>query len=479
MLRRQFIQAVVAAAAAVVFHGTAGAADPATAPVPQPNVIVILADDLGYADLGVQGGKKIPTPNIDSIAHDGVRFTSGYVTGPVCSPTRAGLLTGRYQQRTGHEFQPRRTDGLLLGERTIAEDLRDRGYATAIVGKWNLGTLPEYNPTRRGFDEFFGFTAAVHDYLPDPPNGPRRQAREDDPSTGPGKLLRGTEVVDEPAYTTDAFAREAVSFIDRHHTNHHAKPYFLYLPFNAAHAPLQATEKYLSRFPNLGGNEKIYAAMVSAMDDAVGDVLRKVRETGDEENTLVFFLSDNGGAHGNTSTNGDLAADKGTVNEGGVRVPFLFKWPARIKGGQVSDVPVISVDIGATALAAAGTAPSADRKLDGVDVVTALTDPAAAGRPLFWRFGPLRAVRQGDWKVIRDGDNAPQLFDLKTDRGESKDLAGPNPAVVARLTAAWAQWDAGNIAPRWEDGSKRARKRQAAAASATPAAITPVDRSER
>jgi arylsulfatase A-like enzyme len=248
-----------------------------------------------------------------------------------------------------------------------------------------------------------------------------------------------------------------VKVIDRHHR----KPYFLYLPFNAAHVPLQATQKYLDRFPNLEGGRQMYAAMVSAMDDAVGAVLQKVKETGDEQNTLVFFLSDNGGAHGNTSTNGGLRADKSTVLEGGVRVPFFLKWPARLKAGQTSDVPVISIDIAATALAAAGVTPSADRKLDGVDILKSLASPEVANeRPLFWRFLPQWAVRHGKWKLVSSDGTSAQLYDLSTDAREQTDLAANRPDVVAKLQAEWKAWESGNIPPRWPDGSNRARKRE-------------------
>ncbi|MEW6211032.1 MAG: sulfatase-like hydrolase/transferase, partial [Acidobacteriota bacterium] len=325
-------------------------------PARRPNILLIVADDLGYADLGVQGCKDIPTPNIDSIARGGVRFTNGYVSCPVCSPTRAGLMTGRYQQRFGHEFNPgpaaqaEEDFGLPLSEVTLAYRLKALGYATGMFGKWHIGYKPEMHPMRRGFDEFFGFLGGAHSYI----NPNERRANP---------ILRGNEVISERSYLTEAFAREAVSFIERHHN----ESFFLYLPFNAVHAPMQATEKYRSRFASITDERRrTFAAMLSAMDDAVGQVLARLRELKLEENTLIFFISDNGGPTlQTTSRNDPLRGYKGQVLEGGIRIPFLIQWKGRVPAGKVYDRPVISLDIHPTALAAAGGKITGELKLDG------------------------------------------------------------------------------------------------------------------
>ena len=346
----------------------------------RPNIIVIVADDLGYADLGCQGCKDIPTPNIDTLAQNGVRFTSGYVSCPVCSPTRAGLMTGRYQQRFGHEFNPgpvaraSSNFGLPLTEVTLADRLKAAGYATGMVGKWHLGTQPAYQPQQRGFDEFFGFLGGAHSYLNALANGAN-------------PIRRGTTPVYEKEYLTDAFSREALAFIDRHQK----EAFFLYLPFNAVHAPLEGARKYLDRFANIQNDKRrTFAAMLSAMDDAVGAVLTKLRQAGIEQETLIFFFSDNGGpTRQTTSRNDPLRGFKGQVLEGGIRIPFLIQWKSHLPAGMVYERPVISLDILPTAVAAAGIELPPEAKLDGVSLLPYLNGEKS-GQPheaLYWRYG--------------------------------------------------------------------------------------------
>jgi arylsulfatase A-like enzyme len=406
----------------------------------KPNVVVIVGDDMGYADIGCHGCKDIPTPHLDSLAKNGVRCTSGYVSGPYCSPTRAGLLTGRYQTRFGHEFNPgppgqgqNDAKGLSLKETTFADRMKAAGYATGAVGKWHLGGDPAFHPAKRGFDEYFGFLGGAHPYFAD--KG--------------APIYRGTAVVDEKEYLTDAFGREAVAFIDRHQ----AKPFFLYLAFNAVHTPMQAADKYLKRFPDIKEkNRQTYAAMMSAMDDAIGRVLAKLRDAKLEQDTLIFFVSDNGGPPVNASSNAPLNGRKATTWEGGVRVPFLVQWKGRLPGGLVYEQPVIQLDILPTALAAAGMAPPSDAKFDGVDLLPYL-EGKRGGSPheaLFWRFGPQTAVRMGDWKLTEaTGSGGKKLFNLKDDIGETKDLSAAHPEKVKELQAAWDAWNKNNVPATW------------------------------
>jgi arylsulfatase A-like enzyme len=420
------------------------AAVPGMAAEPRkPNVIVFLSDDVGYGEFGFQGNTEIPTPNIDSIATNGVRFTQGYVSGPYCSPTRAGLMTGRYQTRFGHEFNGGggaggRGFGLPLTEKTMADRLKALGYATACIGKWHLGGPPDYLPMKRGFDEFYGTVANTPFF--NPPNFvDSRVAAEIRP------------VKDESFYTTDAYAERAVDWIGKNRD----RPFFLYFPFNAQHAPLQATKKYLDRFPKIEDeNRRKFAAMMSAMDDAVGRVLAKVRQIEQEENTLVVFFSDNGGpTRQTTSKNGPLRGFKATTLEGGVRVPFCLQWKGKAPAGKVYDHPVIQLDILPTAVAAAGGTIDPEWKLDGVDLLPYLTGKKT-GQPhevLYWRFGEQWAIRKGDWKLVAsriDGKEA-RLFNLKDDIGESKDLTAAEAEKARDLLAAWKAWNAEQKPPLW------------------------------
>ncbi len=412
--------------------GASPSADP-------PNILILLADDLGYADVGFHGCKDIPTPNLDALAAGGVRCTNGYVSGPYCSPTRAGLLTGRYQQRFGHEFNPGGgAAGMPVSETTLADRLKAAGYATGIVGKWHLGGAPQFHPQKRGFDEFFGFLGGAHSYMP-----------------GSKGILRGTAAVDEKEYLTDAIGREAVAFLDRHK----AKPFFLYVAFNAVHTPMHADEGRLKKFEAIEDKpRRTYAAMLSAMDDAVGKILAKVRSEGLEEKTLVCFLSDNGGPTMpgttiNGSRNDPLRGSKRQTFEGGVRVPFVVSWKGRLSP-KVYESPVIQLDLHATALAAAGIEIKPDWKLDGVNLLPFL-EGKQEGVPhdaLYWRFGVQMAIRKGDWKLVRVETGPAALHNLREDLGESKDLSSAHPDTVKELQSLWDAWNAPLAKPLWGGG---------------------------
>ena len=424
----------------------------------QPNILLIVSDDHGYGDLGVYGAKDIPTPHLDSIARNGVRFTSGYVSCPVCSPTRAGLLTGRYQTRFGHEFNPGPTRipgkpaGLPLSETPLSQRLKTAGYVTGIVGKWHLGYEPEQHPLERGFDEFFGFISGSHSYV-------------NATAAMPNPIMRGRQAVDEKEYLTDAFGREAVAFIERHTRER----WFLYLAFNAVHGPMDAAPRHAARFAQLPGGRRTYATMLTAMDEAVGAVLAALRTRGLEENTLVLFTADNGGPESvNSSDNGPLRGVKGQTWEGGIRVPQMVQWKGRLPAGRVYDPPVIQLDFAPTALAAAGVAVRPEWKLEGVNLLPYLrgeqTD--APHSALYWRFGEQMAIRMGDWKLVQarspDGNDVSaarrpavkdlagaQLYHLGRDIGETTNLAEKEPARARQLADAWANWNKGNVDPLW------------------------------
>jgi arylsulfatase A-like enzyme len=444
--RREFLRGMGLAAASAgvmpMLGGSVCVGQTSAAKRKRPNVVVIISDDMGYADIGCHGCKDIATPNIDSIARSGIRFTNGYVSCPVCSPTRAGLATGRYQQRFGHEFNTgpppgglRENVGLPLTEVTIADVLKSAGYATGAVGKWHLGMAPHFHPFKRGYDEFFGFLHGGHSYI--------------DPGLGTfNPILRGTEPADEKEYLTDAFTREAVAFVERHKK----EPFFLYLAYNAVHTPMQAPARYKDSFKEIGDpKRRIYAGMLTAMDEGIGKVLAKLRELGLEEDTLLFFVNDNGGpTQANGSNNGPLRATKGTMFEGGIRVPFMVKWPRRLKGGQVYEQPVIALDILPTASAAARAKLPIDRTMDGANLLPYLTEDkkGAPHETLFWRAGQNHAVRKANWKLVRMGSQGG-LSDLSLDIGESRDLSKERPEVLKELQQAYEKWSSQMIEPIW------------------------------
>lgn len=403
----------------------------------KPNVLILYLDDMGWAQPGCYGGKLAPTPNMDSIARNGVRFTDGYVAACICSPSRVGLLTGRYQARTGHDANSNEgknpeTKNLLLSETTIAQRLKPLGYATGIFGKWHVGaTSAEFLPANRGFDESFGTTGNLGDKM---------------------GFYKGKEFIPDPAgapVTSPIYAREANAFMERHR----AEPWFLYVPFNAVHSPVVSSPEVKARFAGLPKREQEYAALISEADDAVGAILAKLRELKLEENTLVFLVSDNGGASPLAEMNG-LRGRKWLLWEGGIRVTWLAQWKGRIPAGRVLDTPVIQLDILPTALAAAGGTPQPEWKLDGTNLLPLLEGKADKldRDALYWRFGVQYAVRQGDWKLVKAGLSQPaQLFNLKDDRNEKNDLAAAQPEKAKSLQALWDAWNAHNLPPRWED----------------------------
>ncbi len=415
----------------------------------RPNIVVILADDMGYADVGFHGCRDIPTPNLDKLARQGVRCSDGYVAHPFCSPTRAALVTGRYQQRFGHENNPKfdpadEQTGLPLSETTIAQVLKTAGYATGAVGKWHLGAAPHFHPMQRGFDEYFGLRGGGHDYF------------KTDMTTETKEYLipldRNGEPVELTEYLTDVLSREAAAFVRRHHDH----PFFLYLAYNAPHTPLQVSQKYLDRVTSIEDPQRrSYAAMVSAMDDGVGLVLSALEELKLDEQTLVFFLSDNGGPVGiNGSSNEPFRGAKGQVFEGGVRVPFVVRWTGHLPAGTTYAQPVTCLDILPTAAAVSGATCPPDCGWDGVNLIPSLRGESIEPphKILFWRTGggAAFAVRAGRDKLVKIGNNPAMLFNLEVDPSETTDIAADHADRVGELTALLDNWNRQLVPPRWE-----------------------------
>ena len=427
----------------------------------QPNFVVLFADDLGYGDLGCYGSPDVPTPHIDSLARDGVRFTDGYATAALCSPSRAGLLSGRYQQRFGHEFNPsgqrdRQPEVGIPAEVTILpQRLKPLGYRTGMIGKWHLGATPAYHPVERGFDEYFGFLQGANSFYNE--RTPGGGVLVPSPDTAAAPLERGVQLpiwrnkeqVREDEYLTDAFAREGAGFIERHRRD----PFLLYVAFNAVHAPLMSTHRYLDRVANIPNERhRMLAAMTVAMDDAVGRLLAELKKHNLDRDTCIFFASDNGcPTRLGAGSNGPLNGQKVTYYEGGIRIPYMMRWSGRLDAGKVYRQPVSTLDFTPTMLAAAG-ARELPKELDGVDLLPFLGGKAK-GSPhetLFWRAGRFSAVRRGDWKLLQLSTLGPRLYNLASDLGEKTNLAEKHPEIVRDLAAAFAAWDQSNVAARWK-----------------------------
>ena len=441
---------------------------------PKPNLIVIMADDLGYADVGFNGCLDIPTPHIDSIASRGVKCTSGYVAYAVCGPSRAGFMTGRYPQRFGFERNPQyKIDdpqmGLPLSEQTIADVLKTVGYRSGIVGKWHLGANSVHHPLERGFDEFYGHLGGGHRYLPQDLTIQKSEQAKNELESYRTWIVNNRSPEKPTKYLTDDFSDAAVRFVE----NNHSHPFFLFLSYNAPHLPLQATDDYLARVSHIEDpKRRTYAAMISAVDDGVGRVLAKVHELGLDDRTIVFFLSDNGGPIlKNASCNDPLRGGKGDVWEGGFRVPFAVSWPSHLPANTIYDQPVSALDIMATIVDLSGATVRSDFSLDGVNLVPFLSgdDLASPHKAIYLRkFDQQRfAVRRGDYKlVISIKDSKSKLYNLANDIQEKNDLGFKNPKELAELDRLRQEWASQLIEPAFlglihtENYQKKREKKQ-------------------
>ncbi|MCP4082326.1 MAG: sulfatase-like hydrolase/transferase [Pirellulaceae bacterium] len=414
-----------------------------------PNLVVLMSDDAGYADFGFQplvaDDYRSLTPRIDSIAKQGCRLSNAYMSGAVCSPSRAGFMTGRYQQRFGHDnnIPPGyMKGGLPLTETFMAKRLGDLGYKTGLIGKWHLGYPEDYQPNQRGFDYFYGCLQGSRKYFPIENVSPHRV------------FLENTTPTEEAGYITDRIGDGACRFIEANKSN----PFFLFVSFTATHGPLDVKEEHLKKLANMKPNKrKKNAGLMVSLDENVGKILDQLDVLGLTEKTLVVFTNDNGGQTQSGANNHPLRGRKGQLWEGGVRVPMAIRWPGHIPAGSVFEEPVISLDLFPTFLAAAGKAPDAAWNLDGINLLDCLCGKAEAlpERDLYWRrqgsAGSI-AIRHGDWKMIHQRKLAgaqPELYHLQNDPSEAVDLAAENPEIVAQLSEKVTAWEAELSEPIW------------------------------
>nr|WP_199271763.1 sulfatase [Paraglaciecola sp. L3A3] len=421
----------------------------------KPNIVLLFSDDAGFADFGFQGSQVMITPNLDKLASQGVRFEQGYVSDPTCGPSRAGLMTGRYQQRFGFEENnvpgymsensavDGREMGVPLSEVTMGEYLQQQGYATAFYGKWHIGGDDKFHPTKRGFDEFYGFRGGARSYYAY--NKDKKPAHELD------RLEQGFGIYKEhQGYLTDVLADEANNFIERQVKQD--KPFFAFMSFNAVHTPMEADPADLAKFPKLKGHRKTVAAMTLALDRASGAIMDKLTELGIDDNTIVVFTNDNGGpTDKNASDNYPLSGSKSNHLEGGVRVPYVIKWPGKVQPGTDYPYPVSTLDLLPTFFAAAGGDVKPLTHLDGVDLLPYLNG-SEEGRPhelLYWKKDARAAIRMGDWKLIRFPDRPAELYNITSDIQEVENMAAQEPELVRSMFKTLFAWESTLERPRW------------------------------
>jgi len=425
----------------------------------KPNIVLIICDDAGYADFGFQGSTEMKTPHLDKVAREGARFTEGYVTSSVCAPSRAGIMTGRYQQRFGYEHinvvgfmsENSALDGDAMGlpieEVTVADHLKKQGYATGYFGKWHLGDGDQFHPTKRGFDEFIGFRDGSRSYFAYP-----EKALKNNPSLHRKRLEWGFDNYKEPDYyLTDLLGDEAAKFIEKHQK----EPFFQVVGFNAVHTPLEFLPQDTAQFPDLIGKRKVLAGMTLALDRACGTIFNKLEELGLSDNTIIAFVSDNGGpTDKNASSNLPLSGTKSNQLEGGIRIPFIMRWPASIPANTTYTSAVSTMDFASTFMKAAGIDIKKHPELEGVDLIPYLNtnhsmpshDPHDE---LYWKKSCRATFREGDWKLLRFPDRPAQLYNIKDDISETNDLASQYPDKVKRMYKKIWEWEQQMPQPKW------------------------------
>ncbi len=433
----------------------------------RPNIIVIMCDDLGYADVGFNGSKDIKTPELDRLAEGGTICSSGYSAHPFCGPSRMGFLAGRYPHAIGTPYNlPNTADGfkeadlggIPVGEILLSKALQDSGYYTGLVGKWHLGVQSEFHPNVRGFEDFYGFLGGGHFYFPEKykPIYERQLKSGKEPINDyllP--LEHNGQEVEETEYLTDAFSREAARFIED--ASQKDQPFFLFLSYNAPHSPLEAKEEDLAMYSHVNDkNRRVYSGMMQAVDRGVGRVVEALKKTGEYEDTLIVFTSDNGGKLSLGANNYPLKHGKGSASEGGFRVPFFFHWPEHVPAGKVFDHPVTSLDLYPTFLGLSGAKLPGGKTLDGLDIMPNLkegSNPRPGGMIFATRHrGGFSEIsgRHDRWKVIRDSKEGPwRLYDLDTDIGETRDVSAYNPERLQELVAEVKEWTETHVEPRW------------------------------
>ncbi|MDU0354896.1 sulfatase [Paraglaciecola aquimarina] len=419
----------------------------------QPSILFILSDDAGYGDFGFQGSKEFRTPNLDKLAKESVKFEQAYTTAAVCGPSRAGLLTGKYQQRFGFEennvpgymsFSGRTGNemGLPLEQKTIANYLKERGYSTGLFGKWHQGDALQYHPMNRGFDKFVGFRSGARSYY--------EMSNEEQTAEPEKRLERGIGQFEEPTkYLTDLLADETIAFM----TENKSTPFFAYLSFNAVHTPMQARPEHLKLYPNLTGKRQTLAAMTHAMDLAIARVLKSLQDLGLDKNTIVVYTNDNGGpSDTNHSNNFPLSGSKANHLEGGIRVPMLIRWPNVLQANSTYPYPVSFLDFVPTFVDLAGGDADAINGLDGVNLIPYLTGEKTS-RPhktLFWKKENRGAVRDGDWKLLRFPDRPAELYNIAQDQSELNNLANQYPDRVKAMYQQLFNWELTLERPLWQ-----------------------------
>ena len=405
----------------------------------KPNILIILADDAGYSDFGFMGSDEIKTPNLDKLASDGVTFNNAYVSASVCSPSRAGLLTGMYQQRFGHEcnLDSDVNNSFDPNQITIAEALKTKGYRTGLIGKWHLGDKKQNHPLNNGFDYFWGFISGARNYFYNPSEESRISVRNVVENNSPTKF---------DGYLTDVLGDKAVDFIEKNHQSN--SPFFLFLSFNAPHTPMQAKKEVLEKFKY--NPRKVYASMMWSMDEAIGSVINELKENGQYNNTIIYFLSDNGATSSKSSSSPfPFKGWKGNQYEGGIKTPMIMTWKNKIKPNTQFNGFISSLDIFKTSLEVSNVDKSSMKNADGKNIMISLNNKTIENEDLFWRKDKMATVRSGNYKLIRLNDTSTVLYNIKKNYYEDLDLKTKEPNTHDSLFKKLSNWEMSLIKPNW------------------------------